>query len=215
LRGAKATARIDALDSRLLATTGAEQLMESVRSTREQLFQQWSEVKGASQEPRQLQLVAPFTGQVVDVVPDLVPGQLVARQEVLARVIDPSRWIAEVYVDEDDVKRIRLGARVRAYLHGVHQEVLEGQVDEIDTVPVDQLPADMLASRHGGFVLTTDDPQQLKPRHTLYRLRVAMLQGPAAQQVRLAGFHIEGDRISLIDRIVRGVVSTLVLQAGF
>lgn len=215
LRGAKATARIGALDSRLLAATGAEQLMESVRSTREQLSQQRSEVQGADQESRQLQLLAPFAGQVVDVVPDLVPGQLVARQEVLARVIDPTRWIAEVYVDEDDVKRIRLGARARAYVHGVHQEVLKGQVDEIDTVPVDQLPADMLAARHGGFVLTTDDPQQLKPRHTLYRVRVAMQQGPAAQQVRLAGFHIEGDSISLIDRIVRGVVSALVLQASF
>ena len=75
---------------------------------------------GADAESRQLQLAAPFAGFVVDVARDLVPGQVVARHEVLARVIDPSRWIAEVYVDEDDVKRIRIGARARAYLHGVH-----------------------------------------------------------------------------------------------
>lgn len=215
LREAKASAKIGALDSRLLGTTGAEQLMESVRSTREQLLQQWTEVMGADAESRQLQLAAPFAGFVVDVARDLAPGQVVARQEVLARVIDPSRWIAEVYVDEDDVKRIRIGARARAYLHGVHMEVIDGQVDEIDTVPVDQLPAEMLAARYGGLLITTDDPNQLKPRHTLYRVRLAMKNGPGSEQARLAGFNIEGDRVSVLGRIVRGAVSALVLQASF
>ena len=69
-------------------------------------MQQWTEVMGADAESRQLQLAAPFAGFVVDVARDVAPGQVVARQEVLARVIDPSRWIAEVYVDEDDVKRL-------------------------------------------------------------------------------------------------------------
>jgi putative peptide zinc metalloprotease protein len=189
--------------------------MESVRSTREQLLQQWTEVMGADAESRQLQLAAPFAGFVVDVARDLAPGQVVARQEVLARVIDPSRWIAEVYVDEDDVKRLRIGARVRAYLHGVQMEVIDGQVDEIDTVPVDQLPSEMLAARSGGLLMTTDDPNALKPRHTLYRVRVAMQRGPATEQARLAGFNIEGERVSILGRIVRGAVSTLVLQASF
>ncbi len=215
LRDARATARIGALDSRLLASNGADQLMESLRSTREQLTQQWTEVAGANVESRQLQLAAPFAGRVVDVASDMVRGLMVARQEVLARVIDPSRWIAEVFVDEDDVKRIRLGAQVRAYVHGVHQEVLQGQVDEIDTVPIDQLPAEMLASRYGGMLITTDDMNQLKPRQTLYRVRVALHQGPMMEQARLAGFNIEGERISLMGRLVRGAVSALVLQASF
>ncbi len=215
LREARANAKIGALDSRLLATTGAEQLMESVRSTREQLTQQWTEIMGTDAETRQLQLAAPFAGRVVDVARDLVPGQVVARQEVLARVIDPGRWLAEVYVDEDDVKRIHIGAKVRAYLHGVHMEVIDGKVDEIDTVPVDQLPAEMLAARHGGLFITTDDPNALKPRQTLYRVRVALQQAPQGGQARLAGFNIEGDRAGLLGRIVRGALSALVLQTSF
>ena len=215
LREARANAKIGALDSRLLTTPGAEQLMESVRSTREQLTQQWTEIIGAGAETRQLQLASPFAGLVVDVARDLVPGQVVARQELLARVIDPTRWIAEVYVDEDDVKRIRIGAKVRTYLHGVHMEVIDGQVDEIDTVPVDQLPAEMLAARFGGLLITTDDPGALKPRQTLYRVRVALEQAPQGGQARLAGFNIESERASLLDRIVRGAVSALVLQASF
>ena len=189
--------------------------MESVRSTREQLLQQWTEIMGADAESRQLRLAAPFAGHVVDVARDLAPGQVVARQEVLARVIDPSRWVAEVYVDEDDVRRIRIGARVRGYLHGAQTQVLDGKVDEIDTVPVDQLPSEMLAARYGGLLITTDDLNQLKPRHTLYRVRVAMQHGPATDQARLAGFNIEGERVSVLGRIVRGAVSALVLQASF
>ena len=215
LREARANARIGALDSRLQATTGADQLMESVRSTREQLSQQWTEMRGTDAESRQLQLGAPFAGRVVDVALDVVPGSMVARQEVLARVIDASRWTAEAYVDEDDVKRIRLGARVRAYLHGVHQEVLDGQVDQIDTVPLDQLPAEMLAARFGGTLITTDDPTQLRPRQTLYRVRVALQGAPAMEQVRLAGFNIQAERISLMGRLARGAISALVLQASF
>lgn len=215
LREARANARIGALDSRLLATPGAQELMESVRSTREQLAQQWTEIMGADAETRQLQLAAPFAGRVVDVAHDLVPGQVVARQELLARVIDPKHWIAEVYVDEDDVKRIAIGARVRAYLHGVHMEVIGGRVDEMDTVPVDQLPSEMLAARHGGNLITTDDPTTLKPRQTLYRVRVALDSAPAGGQARLAGFSIEGQRVSLLGRIVRGAISALVLQASF
>ena len=215
LREARANAKIGALDSRLLATTGAEQLMESVRSTREQLTQQWTEILGADAETRQLQLASPFAGLVVDVARDLVPGLVVARQEVLARVIDPARWLAEVYVDEDDVKRIRIGARVRAYLHGVHMEVIDGQVDEIDTVPIDQLPAEMLAARHGGLFITTDEPDALRPRQTLYRVRVALQQAPQGGQARLAGFNIEGERVSWLGRVVRAAISALVLQASF
>lgn len=215
LREARANAKIGAIDSRLMAATGSEQLMESVRSTREQLLQQWTEIMGADAETRQLQLVSPFAGFVVDVARDLVPGQVVARQEVLARVIDPSRWIAEVYLDEDDVRRIHIGARVKAYLHGVQMQVIDGKVDEIDTVPVDQLPSEMLAARFGGTLITTDDPNQLKPRQTLYRVRVAMQHGPATEQARLAGFNIEGDRVSVLGRIVRGALSALVLQASF
>ena len=82
-------------------------------------------------------------------------------------------------------------------------------------MPVDQLPADMLAARYGGLFITTDDPNALKPRQTLYRVRVALLQAPMAGQARLSGFNIEADRVSLLGRVVRGAFSALVLQASF
>ena len=215
LRQARASAKMGALDSRLLATTGAERLRESLRTTREQWAQQWTEITGAHSETQQLQILAPFSGRVVDVAPDQVAGQIVAPQEVLARIIDPTRWIAEVYVDEDDVKRIHPGAITRAYLRGVAEEIIVGTVAAIDTVPVDQLPAELLATRYGGLLVTTEDPNQLKPKQTLYRVRVALQHPPTKGQVQLAAFNIAGDSISPIETMVRGLVSSLMLQMNF
>ena len=218
LRDARAQARIEALGSRLQAGQAPQastRHLESARSTREQLHQQWVEALGANAEARQLMLAAPFAGLLVDVARDVATGQVLARQEVLARVIDPASWIAEVFVDEDDIQRIRPGASVKAYVHSLEHQVLQGKVTEIDTVPLDQLPAEMLAARHGGRLQTTDEPSALKPRRSLYRLRVQLQGQPAMQQARLAAFAIDAQRSSFADSLWRGALSALMLQASF
>lgn len=216
LREARANARMDTLGSRLqAAAAGAQDNPESARSTRAQLLQQQVEVQGADAEARQLQLLAPFAGQLVDVAQDALPGGMVSRQELLGRVIDPSSWLAEVFVNEDDVKRLRPGAAVKAYLQGVSSQKLQGQVEGVDTVPVEQLPAEMLADRFGGPLLTAEDPSALKPRRALYRVRVRIEGAPQMQQARLASFVIEADAISLADSLWRGAMSAVVLQASF
>lgn len=217
LRDARATARLEGLESRMHAGVGSEQaLPESQRSTREQWQQQWVDKQGAGAEARQLQMAAPFAGVMVDVARDIAVGQTLASKEVLARVVDPSTWIAEVFVDEDEVKRVQLGASAMAYVHGVDGQVLQGRVQEIDAVPVEQLPSEMLAAPFGGRLLTVDDPNNnLKPKRSLYRLRVALAQPLPMQQARLAAFAIEARRVSLADKLWRGALSTLMLQATF
>ncbi len=217
LREARASARLDGLDSRLHAGVGSEQnLPESQRSTRQQWQQQWADKHGAGAEARQLQMLSPFAGVMVDVARDIAVGQTLAQKDVLARVIDPAAWIAEVFVHEDEVKRVRKGDRVMAYVHGVDGQVLQGQVQAIDTAPVEQLPSEMLAAPFGGRLLTVDDANTpLKPKRSLYRLRVALAAAPAMQQARLAAFSIEARRVSLADSLWRGALSALMLQASF
>lgn len=215
LRGLQASARIDAIESRLLAATASDQLNESTRSTREQLQQQITTITGADLEAQQLKLTSPFSGVLVDVPTDLASGLIVGRQDVLGRIINPTQWIAEVFVDEEDVKRLHIGNRVKAYLKGYETRVIDGVIDEIDPVPVEQLPVEMLAARFGGTIVTTDDPNVLKPRDGLFRVRVALVSGGELRQARLAGFNIEGDRVSILGRILRGALGALVLQANF
>jgi putative peptide zinc metalloprotease protein len=203
------------LDSRLQAGAAVQDLPESARSTRAQLAQQRVEVSGADEEARQLRLVAPFSGWLVDVAHDALPGSVVSRQEPLGRVIDPSFWLAEVFVNEDDVKRLQPGAEVKAYVKGVAMERLQGQVEGVDPVPLEQLPTEMLADRFGGPLLTTDDANALKPRRALYRVRVRLEGAPRMQQARLASFVVQAERISLADSLWRGAMSALVLQASF
>lgn len=215
LREARATAKIGALESRLSASNGSDQTLESVRSTREQWAQQWTEVAGVDAEARQLELSAPFPGIVLDVATDLSPGQVVTRQELLGRLIDPTRWIAEAYVDEDEVRRIRSGAKVRAYLLGAKIEVIEGSIEIVDDVPVDQLASEILAARFGGPIHTIDDPNVLKPLQILYRVRIALNKDPELKQARLGAFAIEGEQVSVIGKLLRDLIGTFVLQVSF
>ena len=215
LREARATARMTTLDSRMQAGAAVQDLPESARSMRAQLAQQQVEVVGADMEARQLKLLAPFTGWLVDVAHDAWPGSVVSRQEPLARVIDPSFWLAEVFVNEDDVRRLQTGASVKAYLRGMAADMLPGRVEAIDSVPVEQLPAEMLADRFGGPLLTSEDAQVLKPRRALYRVRVRLEGAPRMPQARLASFVLQAGRTSLADKLWRGAVSALVLQASF
>jgi putative peptide zinc metalloprotease protein len=215
LREARAVARIGTLDSRLTARPEGDAPADSARATRAQLAQQLVEVQGAAVEARQLMLLAPFAGEIVDVAHDAMPGLVVSRQEPLARVVDRRTWIAEIFVDEDDVRRLSVGASVRAWLHGVAIEWLEGRVESIDAVPVEQLPSEMLAAPYGGRLVVTEEPNSLKPRRSLYRVRCAIHEAPVMQQARLATFVLGAEPMSLADRLWRGVMSGLALQTNF
>ncbi len=86
---------------------------------------------------------------------------------------------------------------------------------QIDSAPLTHLPAEMLADRFGGPLLTVEEGQQLKPRQPLYRVRLSLQQNPRTEQVRLAGFSIEGERASVLGRIQRSALGALMLQASF
>ncbi len=225
LRETRAVARIGALDSRLSAGAASrggvfspaagEPVPESARTTRAQLSQQQIEIAGAGAEAGRLRLLSPFRGTVVDVAQDAIGGAMVNRQEVLARVVDTSFWVAEVFVDEDDVRRIRVGAAMKAWLLGTDPLILTGTVEEIDDVPLEQLPTPMLAARFGGRFATVEEPESLKPRRNLYRVRCRVDGVPPMTQSRLAAFVLEAERVSLADSLWRAMLGALLLQAVF
>ena len=220
LRQARASARMEALDSRLQAfspdrpAAGPVTEESSARSTRQQWQQQRQELGATVTEARQLELNAPFAGRLVDVEREVGRGTVVARTAPLARVVDTSRWIAEVFVDEEDVKRVRVSDPVMAYLDGVDDDVLTGRVEAADMVPVAALPHEMLAVQFGGR-LATSASDSLAPQRPLYRLRVSLDGAPRTPQARLARFSIRGEPASVLDRLWRSALSSLVSQAGF
>jgi putative peptide zinc metalloprotease protein len=223
LREAKAQLQLDALNQRLLAESAqavqsavnVEAQAGSARSTRELWNQRWVELKGAGSEGQQLALMAPFPGQWVDVPSNVIPGSFVNRQELLGRYIDSADWVAEAFVDEDEVKRLEVGASAKAYFHDAEGTSVIAKVVAIDDVPLDALPHEMLAGRHGGYLQTVDDASSLRPRRSLFRVRMHLSGTPPMQQARLAAFSIVSERSSLGDRLWRSAVSSLIFQANF
>lgn len=225
LREERASARMASLSIRLSAEAAADagaggraqtpSMADTVRSTRAQWDAEQQEMANAAQEAGQLLLRAPFTGRLVDVAHDAQPGTAVGNREPMARVIDASHWIAEAFVDEDDVRRLTVGARYRAYTEGVSIEAVSGRIISIDAVPIEALPAEMLAARHGGKLATVDEGDSLKPRRSLYRVRCTVETRPGMAQARLASFALEARRTSLTDSLWRGLTNALLLEASF
>jgi len=79
-------------------------------------------------------------------------------------------WIAEVVIDEDQVKRLQTGAPVKAYPKGFAYERLEGQIEQIDAVPMEQLLAEMLSDRFG-CPQTSRRPRSNRREHRLQSLK--------------------------------------------
>ena len=77
------------------------------------------------------------------------------------------------------------------------------------------MPTPMLAARFGGRLATVEDPESLKPRRSLYRVRCRIDGVPPMMQSRLAAFVVEGERVSFADSLWRATLGALLLQAVF
>ncbi|MEG1116287.1 MAG: secretion protein HylD, partial [Janthinobacterium sp.] len=60
---------------------------------------------------RRFRPLAPFAGVLVDVDPDLRPGEWLKGQEYLGSLVGAGRWQVVAYVDQDAVRRIARGDR--------------------------------------------------------------------------------------------------------
>jgi putative peptide zinc metalloprotease protein len=169
-----------------------------------------------SGEQSRMQLVAPFTGRLVDVDPQLRPGVWVQSRHPLAMLIDPSEWVAEVYVPEDDIDRIRPGDHARLYAGA---RAIAGKVLQVDTSRAASLPYPMLDAAYGGPIVTLPHPDPRNPEHVvrdgLFRVRISLEHAPPREQMALCSAVISGERHSILGGVVEHGMSVLMRESGF
>ncbi|SDY03904.1 putative peptide zinc metalloprotease protein [Allochromatium warmingii] len=137
-----------------------------------------AEQRAQQDERARLILTAPFAGQLVDIDPELAAGVWVNPQTALAWLIASDAWQVELFVDQDDLARIELGADVRFYIEGEALYPMRGQVIDIATTRTAALPLDLLSSEHGGPIPLIPNATAPTPRDALYRIRVALADRP-------------------------------------
>jgi len=182
----------------------------------EQFARELAEATAQAAERERLTVRAPIAGLLLDVDPQLARGTWVRPTQPLGIVVDPATWIVEVFVEERDLDRIRIGNRARFFAHGDALAPIPGTVEEIDAARVVSLPTPALAANHGGPIsITTRDADRLTPRAALYRVRLTLAHPPPRSSATLGWAVIEGEARSLLLEGLRYTAAVLIRESGF
>ncbi|WP_235986722.1 HlyD family efflux transporter periplasmic adaptor subunit [Pseudomonas triticifolii] len=161
---------------------------------------------------------APFNGVVQNIEPGLKAGVWVSNHERLATLVDPGDWRVETYLDEDDVRRIKVSDTARFYADGDSRLNLPLQVTAIERDATRQLVNGVLSSAAGGSVLTREKHGKLIPERAVYRVTLHSAQ-PPPQQARDQSWRghvvISGTWQSPIQGFARSALVLVWRETGF
>lgn len=160
------------------ATAGFESESRSrLQSSQEALETAQAEYASLQEEAQRYAPRAPFAGTVRDVDPDLAAGQWLPRNEKVAVLLGEGGSLVETYLDEEAVKRIRVGDGGLFMADGHDGPTLPLTVTRIDADATRVLPNHMLSAQFGGHVLTRERAGRITPEQTVYRVTLAV-DGP-------------------------------------
>ena len=168
-------------------------------------------------EARQLTLVAPAAGRVVELAEHLKAGDWVGPKEPLALVADPGAPIVEAYVAEADLGRLAVGQAATFHPASVLEPTVPLVVAAVDRGAVRDLRTVELASVHGGEIAVRQSDGRLVPEEALYRVLLAPdpAAGARAPRAKPGRVSISGERESPAARFLRHALGVLVRESGF
>lgn len=180
-----------------------------------------AEGKASRDELARLTLRAPFDGELHDVDHGLAPGVWVKSREPLAVFVDPSRWVIDAFIPEEDLGRVAVGQSVRARLHTDYQRWAVGRVEAIDVSRTTVLPTPLLEASHGGPLAVVNDTARAGQettqvaRDALFRVRIALEEPLPTNSVAVVRVQIDGEAESILAGVMRKVISVFIRESGF
>lgn len=173
------------------------------------------------QDQARLTLTAPVTGQVVDIPPDLAPGEWVAAKAELGQLITPNapgRVIA--YASDQQSQRFKVGDAVTFHQDSPFSLQLEGTIKVIETVNIKALPNAYLSASQGGpiAVLNTATSREATPTPAspLYRVHITLNTSPPSPlRIRIGTAIVQGSPESLLSHAWRAAAAVIIRESGF
>lgn len=160
--------------------------------------------------------LAPFAGVLVDVDPDLRPGEWLKGQEYLGSLVGAGRWQVVAYVDQDAVRRIARGDRALFLPDGLAGPALRLTVASIDRDASRTLNEPELAALFGGDVLVREKNGVLYPEQAVYRVLLdADAELPATSPAWRGRVAIAGEWEAPAWRFLRAAAGVARREAGF
>ena len=202
------------LNQRMYGLLAEESGMDRQQATSERLGEQLAETRGIRDEVGRLQVNAEFDGIWLDVDPTLHAGTWISAKNPIGILVDPKHWVVDVYVEQAQVERIRIGAQA-SFRPLKRFFGIDAKVVDIDTTRSNRLSHIMLDAKHGGPIATQAGERSAVPQEALYRVRLALAEPlPATQETR-GRASIEGTRKSLLWSGIKSSIALLIRESGF
>ncbi len=204
--------------SRQLDASGFDREILSKRSVlQEQLKSIQEELNGLEKERDRLKPMAPFTGQIVDVDPDLFLNEWLPKNTPVVSMIDPSSWVIDTYITEEDLKRIDIHhiGWFEPEAAGVSNYKLT--VLSIDRDASQVLTEGMLGSIGGGDILVRTQNNKAIPENAIYhvRLKVDHLSEKISTGYLRGHVVILAWPKSMIGEMIKKTLANLMREASF
>ncbi|MEN9864455.1 MAG: hypothetical protein RL748_45, partial [Pseudomonadota bacterium] len=207
---------IAGLQARIDGAIGDVTLFERTRVLQQELASSQATRNFLLEEQNRLRMLAPHDGIVRDLDPGLYPGTWVARQQVLARIIQTHGSQAFIYASESDITRLKKGAHAHLIVRRPDSQRFNAVVSNIDPTATRTLPHPVLASSHGGPIAVRTGPRgELSTTEAWYRVTLTLDDAISNQQLSLVSAQIEGERQSLLWQFILLVCGIAIRESGF
>ncbi len=176
---------------------------------------QLQELKRKQQE---LTISAPFDGWVTFTSKDLKQGVWIANNEPLLKLAHPQKWHLTAYLRETDLEQVQLGTSATFLPEKLDWDPITCQVDAIASTGAKTVNEFPLVTQYGGQIpVRRNELGSLIPSTAIYRLRLQPTESFTPPAHILRGWVVieEQTAYSLLSRLQRGVMETLIREMGF
>lgn len=207
--------RRETLRFQVLTATVDEELRSRRLVLEEELLGVEAQLVVLEEEINRLQPLAPFNGLLLDLPPDLAPGQWLPRNTHIATLANIKDWRVETFLPESEVARIGIGHWGRFISETAGGPSFWIKVERIDDDASRTLSEPMLAVSRGGQILAREKGQAIVPDHAMYRVSLRTVGKPDLTQVLRGKVIILGDPTTIASSFLRSIVGVLIRESGF
>ncbi len=205
--------KVEGLSSQISLHGQTSELIANRQILLSELANAESEYQALLDEKKKLRITAPFAGKVLKLNESLQQGLWVAKDETLLMLAKVGEWQLEAYVVEEFLGQIKNSHEARFYPGNIEHEAIDATIIRIDKAAASSLKAEF-ASRYTGSIAVKENPQELIPQNSVYRV-LLKADSKAYQQTQRGNVMIMGEAESLANLLWKRILSVLVREWGF
>ena len=211
-----AQSHVAGIEAQLAGSVGNSGLRERSLVLERELNAAQAEQAAAWEEKARLKITAEQEGIFRDLSDGLYPGAWIRQQRLLGRIVGEQGALAQIYVGEADIQRVRVGAHARLISRRTDASEFDAEVVAVDETATTALSEPALSSTHGGPIAVRQEVHgELRPNEAIYRVVLKVESATGVPALMPVAAFIDGEPTSLLLDAGRWLVRLVIREAGF